>query len=203
MGHSQRTTTKSALDDMWQRRATSAAIVAARALIRDPDAAIPPATPVSKLSDIELGWLTAATLFAWIKSRSEQAVAEGWDMEETLRLTALDPQPWDAGAVENILPDLAGLADVDWEKPLKFWPKRMMVRFLLEALHLINKAMIARDIGGGVATGRKSLDEMQRAASAEAGVREAPAELDIKVAEALGRPVSPMTPDETTDSSYG
>ena len=90
-------------------------------------------------------------------------------MEETLRLTALDPQPWDAGAVENILPDLAELPDIDWEKPIKFWPKKMMVRFLLEALQLINKAMIARDIGGGITTKRKSLDEMQRTASAEAG----------------------------------
>jgi len=113
--------------------------------------------------------LAAAPIFAWIKCRSEQAVAEGWNMEETLRLTALDPQPWDAGAVENILPDLAELPDVDWEKPIKFWPKKMMVRFLLEALELINKAMIARDIGGGITTKRKSLDEMQRTASAEAG----------------------------------
>ena len=162
-------TPKASLDDMWQRRATAAAIVATRALISDRDAAIPPATPVSRLSDIELGWLAAAPIFAWIKCRSEQAVAEGWDMEETLRLTALDPQPWDAGAVENILPDLAELPDIDWEKPVKFWPKKMMVRFLLEALHLINKAMIARDIGGGITTKRNSLDEMQRTASAEAG----------------------------------
>ena len=191
-------TPKASLDDMLQRRATSAAIVAVRELI-NAGGAIPPATPISRFSDIELGWLTAATLFAWIKSRSEQAVAEGWDMEETLRLTALDPQPWDAGAVENILPDLAGLADVDWEKPIKFWPKKMMVRFLLEALHLINKAMIARDIGGGITTRRKSLDEMQRTASAEAGAREAPAELDTRVAEALGRPVPLMTPDEMKD----
>jgi hypothetical protein len=162
-------TPKASLDDVFQRRAAAAAIVAARALISNSDAAIPPATPVSRLSDIELGWLTAATLFAWIKTRTQQAVAEGWDTEETLRLTALQPQPWDAGAVENILPDLAELADIDWEKPLKSWSKKMMTGFLLEAFQLIHKAMIARDIGGGIATKRKSLDEMQRTASAEAG----------------------------------
>ena len=51
--------TPKAIDDIWQRRATAAAIVAVREMIRD-GGAIPPATPVSRLSDIELGWLTAA-----------------------------------------------------------------------------------------------------------------------------------------------
>jgi len=45
----------------------------------------------------------------------------------------------------------------------------MMTRFLLEALKLTDKAMIARDVGGGIATKRQSLDQMQRIASAEAG----------------------------------
>jgi hypothetical protein len=156
------------IDDMWQRRASAAAIVAVRELI-NAGGAFPPATPISRLSDIELGWLTAANLFAWIKTRSEQATAEGWNMELTLRLTALDPQPWDAGAVESILPELAELQGVDWSKPITSWPKAVMVKFLLKALHLINKAMIARDIGGGITTRGKSLDEMQRIASAEAG----------------------------------
>ena len=33
----------------------------------------------ARLTDIELGWLIAAGLFAWIKTRAEQATAEGWD----------------------------------------------------------------------------------------------------------------------------
>ena len=132
--------------------------------------AIPPAAPISQLSDIELGWLFAASLFAWIKCRAEQATAEGWDVEETLRRTSLDPQPWDAGAVEQILPQLGALPDFDWNKPIGAWSKDMMVRFLLEAMKLIDKAMIARDVGGSITTTRRqSLDEMQRTASAEAG----------------------------------
>ena len=107
---------------MWQRRATAAAIVAVRELI-NAGGAIPPATPISRLSDIELGWFTAANLFAWIKCRSEQATAEGWNTELTLRLTGLDPQPWDAGAVESILPDLGEIAR----------------RRLVEADHLVAK----------------------------------------------------------------
>ena len=69
-----------AIDDVWQRRATAAAILAVREVIRG--GTIPPATPISRLSDIELGWLFAASLFAWIKTRAEQATAEGWDVEE-------------------------------------------------------------------------------------------------------------------------
>jgi hypothetical protein len=159
--------TPKAIDDIWQRRATAAAIVAARELING--GAIPPATPISRLSDSELGWLTAASLFAWIKTRSEQATAEGWDMEATLRLTALDPQPWDAGAVAGVLPELGELQGIDWWMPITAWPKDQMVKFLLEAMRLIHAAMIARDVGGGVATKGKSLEEMQRIASAETG----------------------------------
>jgi hypothetical protein len=155
------------IDDMWQRKATAASIVAVREVITG--GVIPPATPIGRLSDIELGWFTAANLFAWIKCRSEQATAEGWNTELALRLTALDPQPWDAGAIESILPDLGELEGVDWSKPITAWPKDMMVKFLLKALHLINAAMIARDVGGGVTIKGKSLAEMQRIAAAEAG----------------------------------
>jgi hypothetical protein len=165
------------IDGIWQRRATAAAITAIRELVVG--GAIPPATPVSKLSDIELGWLTAANLFAWIKCRSEQATAEGWNTELALRLTSLDPQPWDAGAVASILPEIAELQGLDWSKPITAWPKDQMIRFLLEALKLMHAAMIARDVGGGVTTRGKSLEEMQRVAAAEAGgPLVAPGELD-------------------------
>ena len=86
-----------------------------------------------------------------------------------MRLTSLNPQPWDAGAVAQILPQLGALPGIDWSKPISAWSKDQMVRFLLQALKLIDKAMIARDVGGSITTRRKSLDEMQRIASAEAG----------------------------------
>lgn len=155
------------IDDVWQRRATAAAIVAVRELVTG--GVIPPATPIARLSDSEWGWFTAANLFAWIKCRSEQATAEGWNTELALRLTALDPQPWDAGAVESILPQLGESQGIDWSKPITSWPKDQMVKFLLQAMKLITKAMIARDVGGGITTRGKSLDEMLRIASAEAG----------------------------------
>jgi hypothetical protein len=162
-----RAPTPEALDDVWQRRATAAAIVAVREVIAG--GTIRPATPISKLDDVEIGWLFAASLFAWIRTRAEQATAEGWDIETTLRQAGLDPDPWDAGAVAHVLPELGALPDVDWSVPIGTWPKDTMIGFLLEATKLINKAMIARNVGGGVTTKRKSLDEMQRIASAEAG----------------------------------
>ena len=54
-------------------------------------------------------------------------------------------------------------------KPISSWPKDVMVKFLLQAMKLIHAAMIARDVGGGITTKGKSLEEMQRIASAEAG----------------------------------
>ena len=100
--------TPEGIDDVWQRRATAAAILAVREVIRG--GTIPPTVPVARLSDTEIGWLVAAGLFGWIKTRAEQATAEGWDVEETLRQTSLNPQPWDAGAIEQILPEAGGAA---------------------------------------------------------------------------------------------
>ena len=129
----------------------------------------PPTTLVTRLNDTQLGWLLAAGLFNWIRTRSEQAIANGWDSELALRQTALTPEPWDAAAVEAILPKLGELPGVDWSKPIGAWSKDAIVKFLTEATTLIHAAMIARDVGGGVASKSKSLEEMQRVASAETG----------------------------------
>jgi hypothetical protein len=169
------------IDDIWQRRATAAAIAAVRQVIDG--GVIPKAASIGRLTDIELGWLVAAGLFAWIRTRAEQATAEGWDTEQTLHTTALDPGPWDAGAVVYILPELAKLDGINWERPISSWSKDTMIRFLLAAMKLITAAMAARDIsGGGIATNRKSVEEMQRVASAEVGgPLAAPGELNDEI----------------------
>jgi hypothetical protein len=156
------------IHDIWHRRATAAAILAMREFITG--GSIPPATPIERLSDIELGWFHSASLFAWITIRAEQATAEGWDTEAALRQTGLDQEPWDAGAIASILPQLGAVPGIDWGKPIGSWPKDTMVRFLNEALRLVRTAMIARDVGGSITTpSRKPLDQMQRIASAAAG----------------------------------
>src|SRR5262249_20725585 len=113
----------SALEDEWQRRATAAAIAGARGAGQE-DGPIPPGTPVGRLSEIEWGWLVAAVVFSFIKTRAEQATSGQLDTERTIRTTALDPEPWDAGAVAAILPDLASACEhIDWSKPFTDWPR--------------------------------------------------------------------------------
>jgi hypothetical protein len=159
----------SAIEDQWQRDATAAAIAGARG-VTQVGGPIPPGTPVGRLGDIEWGWIIAAVLFAWIGKRAEQATAEQLDTERTIRMTALDPQPWDAGAVVAILPELArACAGLDWAKPLGAWPREEIVEFLVTAMRLIRKAMVARDLSDRGITQQSSARTIARQANAAAG----------------------------------
>jgi hypothetical protein len=158
-----------AVEDQWQRDATAAAIAAARGVIHL-GGPIPPATPVGRLGDLEWGWVLAAMLFAWISKRAEQATAERLDTERIIRMTALDPQPWDAGSVAAILPDLAdACAGLDWAKPVGGWSRDDMVAFLLTAMRLIRKATIARDLSDKGVTRKAGASTIAREANAAAG----------------------------------
>jgi hypothetical protein len=97
-------------------------------------------------------------------------------------MVALDPQPWDAGAVAAILPELAdACADVvDWSKPLAEWPRETIIEFLLKAMPLIRKAVIARDLSDKGVSHKSSAATIARQANA-----------------ATGGPL--MTPDEFND----
>jgi hypothetical protein len=156
-----------ALEDEWQRRATAAAIEAARGVVQM-DGPIPPGTPIGRLSDTEWGWVLAAMLFAWISKRAEQAACEQLDTEQTIRLTALDPEPWDAGAVAAILPELASTS-FDWSQPITAWPRDTMIEFLLIAMRLIRKAMIARDLSDKGVTRQSNASVIARRANAASG----------------------------------
>ena len=160
----------SAIEDQWQRDATAAATAAARRVVQM-GGPIPPGTPIGRLSDTELGWILSAALFAWISKRAEQAAAENLDTERTIRMTALDPQPWDAGAVAAILPELADACAgiVDWSKPLAEWPRETIIEFLLKAMPLIRKAVIARDLSEKGITRKSSASAIARQANAAAG----------------------------------
>jgi hypothetical protein len=159
----------SALEDMRQRDATAAAIAGARGAVQV-DGPIPPGTPIGRLNDIEWGWIIAGALFGWIAKRAEQAAADELDTEQLVRLTALDPQPWDAGAVAAILPDLAdACSGIDWSKPLTAWPKDDVVEFLLKAMALTRKAMVARDLSSRGVTQQASAATIARRANAAAG----------------------------------
>jgi hypothetical protein len=159
----------SAIEDQWQRDATDAAIAGARGVVRL-GGPILPGTPVGLLTDIEWGWVTAAVLFGWISKRAEQATSEQFNTEQTIRLTALDPQPWDAGAVAAILSELAGAcAGLDWGKPLTAWSRENIIEFLLKAMPLIRKAQIARDLSEKGLTRKSRADVIARQTNAAAG----------------------------------
>jgi hypothetical protein len=146
--------TASAIEDAWQRQAMRVAIEKARAVVSG--GAVPPMTPIGRLSDTEWGWIVASILFGWIQERAAQATGNGLDTEKTICSTGIAPDPWDAGAIGTILPELAD-TPVDWTVPLVELSRDEMIVFLGAAYTLINKAMQARELGGNVIT-RKSPD---------------------------------------------
>jgi hypothetical protein len=148
-------------DSEWQEAATAASIAAARKVVLGDNAAITKNTPVGRLSDLEWGWIVTSAIFAWIATHAEQAAAEQLDTEQTIRVTGLDPQPWDIGAIMAILPELADACpDIDWSQPLASWPREIMADFLLTAMRLIRKALIARDFSGKGITRKSTTNDV-------------------------------------------
>jgi len=156
-----------AIDDAWQREATRAAIEGCCKIIKE--GVIPAGTPIGRLGDAEWGWLVTAVLFGWISTRAQQAVAEQIDIEQAVRITGLDPDPWDAGTVASILQDLAETSDIDWNRPLAQWSRETMISFLLTVTRLIRKAEIARDLSNIGITRKSNPDVIAREENAAAG----------------------------------
>jgi hypothetical protein len=147
---------RSRIDDEWQRQATAAAIARARDMIGD---AIPAGVPIGRLNEREWGFITAAILFGWIETRARQATAEGFDIEQACRETGEDPEPWDIGTIETILPDLAEASPtLDWSQPVGNWPREVMAKFLFTALRLVQRAITACNGDEGI-TRKKQLDD--------------------------------------------
>jgi hypothetical protein len=150
----------SAIENCWQREATCVAIEHVRAAISG--GAVPPNTPVGRLSEIELGWFVAGALFGWINTRARQAVDNGVGVNKHIRDTGLEPDPWDAGAIETILPELAK-SEIDWSKSLAQFSREEMIAFLGDAYNLIGKAMLVRDSGEQLVTRRLPLGTAEQA----------------------------------------
>lgn len=131
----------------WQDRATDAAIADARKIALGSSPLMN--TPVGRLSDSQWGWIVTAAIFGWVETRVAQAIEEGLDQEQAVRLTGLSPSPCDIAVVRSILPALADQAAIDWSQPLSTWSKDTMVNFLMFAWQLIGQAELARDHGPG------------------------------------------------------
>jgi hypothetical protein len=166
-----------ALEDVWLRRATAVAIEQARAVVTG--GAVPPNVPIGRLSDIEWGWIVSAVLFGWIKTRAEQATDTGIGATNAIRTAGLDPDPWDIGAIDAILPELADANVVDWNKPLAELSRDEMLTFLNDALTLTRKAMAARDRGESCITRRGPRETAREANAAAGGPLLEPDELDV------------------------
>jgi hypothetical protein len=155
----------SAFEDAWQRRATAVAIEKARALVAG--GALKPLTPIGRLADHEWGWIVCNVLFGWIHVRAEQATSNGAGSDQYIRNTAIDPDPWLAGAVAAVLPELADVCkEVDWSLSLNDLTREEMTSFLVDAFTLISKAVVARDKGERIVT-RRPPDNTAEGAQAE------------------------------------
>ena len=147
----------------WQRKAIGRA-TAAMQKIGAAGTVMPKGTPVDRLGETEWGWLFSAGLFAWLSVRSEQATAEGKNVEALIQ----QHPAWDFGCISTVLPQVADIQGVDWSKPLGDWSKDLIVLFLGRACDLITAARAARDRGNGV-TRRQAPDRIGREANAAAG----------------------------------
>lgn len=159
--------TQSQIEADWDVKATQSAIDAAKAVVGD---GINARAAISSLSDIEWGWIAAAAIFAWIKTKSQQAVAEGTGYDEPIRtMKHRVPEPWEAGAIETTLPAIGNL-ELPWDKPIGEWPKETIVSFGWHMHRLIGSALAARDEGAQCTiTKRLSRAETERELSAAQG----------------------------------
>jgi hypothetical protein len=124
-------------EDAWQAEATASAVADARSIAQSlPGVAN---TPAGRLSDQQWGWIISAAIFAWIRTRYRQAIAEGLAGEA--HVATMTPSPMDGAIIQSILPILFEQAKiVDWSKPLASWSKQEMAGFVEQVLLLIDKA---------------------------------------------------------------
>jgi alkylated DNA nucleotide flippase Atl1 len=121
-------------EDAWQTAATEAAVAEARAIAQSQLAN----TPAGRLTEQQMGWIVVAAIFGWIRTRYQQAIAEGLDREG--HVARMSPSPRDSAVVGSILSRLADQAKVDWSRPLASWSKQEMTGFIELAMYLIDEA---------------------------------------------------------------
>jgi hypothetical protein len=127
----------------WMTKATHSAIEG----VREAMASINGRAMLSSLSELELGWMAMGAVFNWIKTKSEQAVAEGVGYDEVIRAIDRFPPPWEVGAITSILPALGEIEDVPWNKPVAEWSRDQIIMFAWHVHKLVQMAMVARDVG--------------------------------------------------------
>src|SRR5262245_56234910 len=84
-------------ENEWLDKATAAAVAGARKIVLGNGPLMN--TPAGAVKEEQWGWIIGAAIFGWIEVRVQQAVAEGRDSEEVVRLTGLSPSPCDSAVV--------------------------------------------------------------------------------------------------------
>jgi len=157
-----------AIEADWMAKATQSAIDAAREVISEND--INGRAMIGSLNELEWGWICSAAIFAWIKTKSQQAVAEGIGYDQAIRsMPGSFPQPWEAGAVESVLPALSDVKGIDWETPISELPKRQMVLLAWHMHGLVERALLGRDEGAPDKLTQTSQAVIERELRARAG----------------------------------
>jgi hypothetical protein len=148
-------------DAEWDAKATQSAIDAAR----EATETINPRAAISSLSNVEWCWIAMGAVFAWIKTKSEHATAEGLRYDSAIVTFKPDyfPQPWDVGAVASILPALGNLKGIDWSKPIGEWSQNEIQRFAWNCYQMTNAALQARDVGSDGRISRPATSQQARA----------------------------------------
>jgi len=77
-------------EDAWQAEATAQAVADARTIAQSQLANM----PAGRLNDQQWGWIISAALFAWIRTRYQQAITEGLDRES--HVIQMQPSPHDS-----------------------------------------------------------------------------------------------------------
>jgi hypothetical protein len=151
----------------WDVRATQSAVAAMKVLISAD--IVCRGTLIERVSDTQWGWMVVAAIFAWIKTKSRQAVAEGGDLEAVIRTMQFDPSPWEIGATEAILPTLARLESFEWSKPLGEWSEEKVVQLSWHIHRLVDAGLSARDKDGPVLLRYSERARLEREISAANG----------------------------------
>jgi hypothetical protein len=125
--------------------ATSSAIAAARYVVSE---SVNSRAMVSSLSEIEWGWIVCAAIFSWIETKARQAVYEGRAYDETIQAMPGEPAPWEAGAVETILPALGNIDGTRLGKAHRANGRKSKSSLCVALIHkLTDQALAHRDEG--------------------------------------------------------
>ena len=157
---------------------TPQSVAAAKDFVGSPGP-IRSSTAIGRLGDSEWGWIASAIIWGWVATRSEQAAAEGWGLEELSGRPGLSRARGTQGRSSRSCRSSPRPVPTSTGRSLPApGRRRKLAKFLLTAFDLIQRATIARDVVEEQIAQPTSADVTARQINAAAGnPRMTPAEL--------------------------